>query len=266
MANELIYCDTTGMTVCATLTLAAGAGAADIGKVWNGTALEARANANIATYGVALTETPAASGYYLVTAPGDLPAGLYSVEFWDQVGASHALTDTRLAGGELLWDGSAELIQAPVAAVAAIQNLSSAQAQTAAASALTSYDPPTKGELDTAQTAIQGSITGLNNLSSAQAQAAAAAAIAAYDPPTKDELDAGLAAVPAAVAAVDVDSTGTEPVTMAKALELILQQNLGAAAYDPDTGAWVIKGRDDSTTILTLTITDEGDRSTSVIA
>lgn len=40
------------------------------------------------------------------------------------------------------------------AAIAALNNLSSAQAQSAATAALNSYDPPTKTELDTAQTTI----------------------------------------------------------------------------------------------------------------
>ena len=45
-------------------------------------------------------------------------------------------------------------------AIAALNNLSSAQAQSAAAAALTAYDPPTKAELDTAQAAIIAAIPG----------------------------------------------------------------------------------------------------------
>jgi hypothetical protein len=56
--------------------------------------------------------------------------------------------------------------------VDALNNLSSVQAQAAAAAALTAYDPPTKTEMDS-------KIDALNNLSSVQAQAAAAAAITA---------------------------------------------------------------------------------------
>ena len=45
-------------------------------------------------------------------------------------------------------------------AIAALNNLSSAQAQSAATAALNSYDPPTKAELDTAQVAIIAAIPG----------------------------------------------------------------------------------------------------------
>lgn len=45
-------------------------------------------------------------------------------------------------------------------AITALNNLSSAQAQDAAAAALTAYDPPTKSELDTAQAAIIAAIPG----------------------------------------------------------------------------------------------------------
>ncbi len=50
---------------------------------------------------------------------------------------------------------------ATAASVAALNNLSQAQAQTAAAAALTAYDPPTKGELDTA-------VSGMSTLTAAQ--------------------------------------------------------------------------------------------------
>ena len=50
-------------------------------------------------------------------------------------------------------------------AIAALNNLSQAQAQTAATAALNAYDPPTKAELDTAQAAITTAIGNLNNLS-----------------------------------------------------------------------------------------------------
>lgn len=91
------------------------------------------------------------------------------------------------------------------ALIAALNNLSSAQAQTAAAAALTAYDPPTHAEmtaeLATADDATLSAIAALNNLSSAQAQTAAAAALTAYDPPTHAELTAGLATADDAVLA-----------------------------------------------------------------
>lgn len=70
-------------------------------------------------------------------------------------------------------------------AIGALNNLSSAQAQTAATAALNAYDPPTKTEMDAGfaagDDAVLAAIALLNNLSSAGAQAAAAAALAAYD-------------------------------------------------------------------------------------
>ena len=77
-------------------------------------------------------------------------------------------------------DTAVTAIQAGLATssqVAALNNLSSAQAQAAATAALNAYDPPTKTELD-------NGLAGLNDLSSAEAQAAATAALAAYDAAT----------------------------------------------------------------------------------
>lgn len=50
-------------------------------------------------------------------------------------------------------------------AIAALNNLSQSQAQTAAAAALNAYDPPTKAELDAAQSVITTAVSGLNDLS-----------------------------------------------------------------------------------------------------
>jgi len=65
-------------------------------------------------------------------------------------------------------------------AIAALNNLSQAQAQTAAAAALTAYDPPTHAELTAGlaagDDAVLAAIAGLNNLSSAQVSALLAAA------------------------------------------------------------------------------------------
>lgn len=113
---------------------------------------------------------------------------------------------------------------ATAAALAALNNLSSAQAQTAAAAALTAYDPPTHAEmtaeLATADDATLAAIAGLNNLSSAQAQAAAAAALTAYDGPTNTELTTALSAaddaVLAAIAALNnLDATQVEAAALA---------------------------------------------------
>jgi hypothetical protein len=65
--------------------------------------------------------------------------------------------------------------------IAALNNLSSVQAQAAAAAALTAYDPPTKAEMDAghALLATAASIAALNNISTAQVLAQATAALEA---------------------------------------------------------------------------------------
>ena len=64
----------------------------------------------------------------------------------------------------------------------------------------------------------------------------------------------------------EVDSTGDETLGVAKALEVILAMLGGVASYNESTGVWTIKGRDDTTTIMQITITDEGTRTVSTIA
>lgn len=79
-------------------------------------------------------------------------------------------------------DVLATLDDAVLAAVAALNNLSSAQAQTAAAAALTAYDPPTHAELTaglaSADDATLAAIAALNNLSASQVWAGITAAAA----------------------------------------------------------------------------------------
>lgn len=98
MSNELQAYTTTGLTLYAVLLDGTG-------QAWNGSAFEALAGANWATYDIALTE--AAAGIYL----GDMPAaaaGLYSYVVYEQVGGSPATTDTIRGSGVLVWDGSSE--------------------------------------------------------------------------------------------------------------------------------------------------------------
>ena len=123
--------------------------------------------------------------------------------------------------------------------------------QTAAAAALTAYDPPTKAELDTAQaaiiadtgateTAVLSAISGLNNLSSAQAQTAAAAALTAYDPPTKTELDSAQAAIIADTGATEtavlnaISALGATSVTVVSTV-------IGGAAEVYESDAWTMQ-------------------------
>jgi hypothetical protein len=99
---------------------------------------------------------------------------------------------------------------ATLAAIAALNNLSSAQAQTAAAAALTAYDPPTKGELDSAVGLL--------------ATAANLATLAGY---VDTEVAAILAAVDTEVAAIKAktDNLPASPAAVGSAMTL-------TAAYD----------------------------------
>lgn len=88
---------------------------------------------------------------------------------------------------------------AVLAAIAALNNLSSAQAQTAAAAALTAYDPPTHAELTaglaSADDATLAAIAALNNLSAAQVNAEVVDAL-------RTDTGTEVSAVPAAAAAI----------------------------------------------------------------
>lgn len=132
------------------------------------------------------------------------------------IGLASANLDTQLADlptNAELATSQAAADDATLAAIAGLNNLSSAQAQTAAAAALTAYDPPTKAEIDsahaatdaliadvptnaelttalgTADDAVLAAIAALNNVSTADL----ASAISTYDGPTKAELDAAIA-------------------------------------------------------------------------
>ena len=66
----------------------------------------------------------------------------------------------------------------------------------------------------------------------------------------------------------DVDSTGTETITAAKAIEILLALVGGNAAYNSSTGVWSVYGRDGSTVLWTVTESGSvyGNRSASTKA
>lgn len=77
--------------------------------VWDGSDLVDEVAADRASYAIPLTD-PKGIAEYAAAIPGSLPAGLYSVEVWQRLGASPASTD-RLRGLQerFEWDGAAEL-------------------------------------------------------------------------------------------------------------------------------------------------------------
>lgn len=101
MANELICVYPTGNTLYAHVFDATG-------QIWNGSAFEAPASGNWATYDIAMSEAATSTQIYRGTMPG-AGAGAYSFVVRKQAGDSPAVADIAVAGGSLQWDGSAEL-------------------------------------------------------------------------------------------------------------------------------------------------------------
>jgi len=124
-------------------------------------------------------------------------------------------------------------------AITALNNLSAAQVNAEADTALADYDPPTKTELDAAQAALAVAIAALNNLSSAQAQTAATAALNAYDPPTKTEQDTAFTTIKGATWAAGTD-------TLEKIRDAITPIGAGAGAI---TFTYTLKSSVDASAI-----------------
>lgn len=73
--------------------------------IWNGSAFEAWAAGNIATYGVALADK--GNDTYAVAFPSAIVAGDYFIDYYEQAGGTEAITDLRLTGERVHWDGTA---------------------------------------------------------------------------------------------------------------------------------------------------------------
>jgi len=150
--------------------------------------------------------------------------------------------------------------------LAALNNLSLAQAQTAAAAALTAYDAPTFAELDARTDAIDAAIAALNDLSVADLSSLATAA--------------NLATVASGVSAI-LDDTGTSGVVistnvMQSLADVILGRSvatvedtasthslaeliLGILESTAPSTTWTIKKTDGVTTFNTRTLTLDED-------
>ena len=99
MAKIQIAYDTSGATLYAVVRNADG-------EVWNGSAFEAYATANLGTYDLPMAEQGTASGYYTADFPA-AAAGIYAVSVYEQAGASPAEGDALLTGGAIDWAGAA---------------------------------------------------------------------------------------------------------------------------------------------------------------
>ncbi|MEO0498937.1 MAG: hypothetical protein AAF205_00065 [Pseudomonadota bacterium] len=136
MAGELNFVSASGLTV--TARVFSTAGAQQGGDV---------ACAEVGTNGLYTGDMPTAA------------AGRYSVVFYS--------ASAPVGGGSIDWDGSAEITLADVSvdltpvttAISGLNDLSQAQAQTAAAAALTAYDPPTNAELTAATSNLDATVS-----------------------------------------------------------------------------------------------------------
>lgn len=78
------------------------------GQIYNGTTFETIADANWATYDIAMSEEGTASGIYTCNMPG-VDAGIYNIIIRSQEGGSPAVSDPCVGEGQLHWDGSDEV-------------------------------------------------------------------------------------------------------------------------------------------------------------
>jgi hypothetical protein len=89
------------------------------------------------------------------------------------------------------------------ALINALNDLSAAEVNAEADTALSDYDGPTNTEMLAAHSTTDGLINGLNDLSAAEVNAEADTALSDYDPPTRAEATADKDAVLAAIAALN---------------------------------------------------------------
>jgi hypothetical protein len=145
-------------------------------------------------------------------------------------------------------------------------------------------DLPTNAELATSQAsaddATLAAIAALNNVSTAQVQTAAAAALTAYDPPTNAEMEARtLVAASYAAVGSAMTLTGDERNSVADALLdrasavdgktpretfQIVAAICAGEVSGAGTGSEVFVGLDGSTTRVTVTVDEDGNRSAVV--
>jgi len=187
-----------------------------------------------------------------------------------EVAAIKAKTDNLPADTSAVLNTIDDLLDTEIGAIqssiAALNNLSSAQAETAAAAALATYDAPTFAELDARTDAIDAAIAALNDLSVADLAGLATAA-------NLDTVASGVAAI--------LDDTGTSGVVISTSVmqslaDVILGRSVATVEGTASTHSlaemilgllesttagtvWTIKKTDGSTTFNTRTLTLDED-------
>jgi hypothetical protein len=81
------------------------------GRVWNGSAFEEMANANMAQYALPLVEDPAGSYRYSAVFPLLIPSGQYTVWVFPRTGDLPAPADARQDTQTVPWNGVAQIFQ-----------------------------------------------------------------------------------------------------------------------------------------------------------
>jgi len=209
-------------------------------------ALESIVVVDYNNYAIALTESPAGSYNYIFTVPATLPAGKYYLDIYKQVDTEPLIDDVVQSTEIIDWDGTAELglndIDSIIDAILTDTNM----LQT---------DWVNGGRLDllldqvladTDELELDWKDGGRLDLLLDQVLA------------DTDELQAMFE---------DVDSTGTETISAGDAMNIMLAIIGGNAVYDSTTKVWTIYGRDGTTVLWRVTISNtvHGNRTVSTM-
>lgn len=175
----------------------------------------------------------------------------------------HSAADVWAVATRVLTAGT-NIVLAKGTGVTGFNDLSAAQVNAEADTALADYDAPTKAELD-------AGLGALNDLDATEVQSAAAAALAAYDPPTRTELTSDISSVlsaigalndptAAAVAAAVLAAGDIDGYSLEEAQKLQLAALCGVLAGAGGTTV-TIEAADGSKTRITATVDSSGNRS-----
>ena len=150
-------------------------------------------------------------------------------------------------------------------AIAILNDISPVEVLAQVTSAFGTYDPPTKAEMDSFQTAITALINGLNNLSATQVNNEMDTALADYDPPTKTEMDAGFAGLNDPTAAEIVTAMSAMVIegslTFVQYMRAIGAGIAGDGTVSVDGGTVIYKNITGVKAVLTATVDASGNRT-----